>query len=226
MVTRMLQIAPSILSADITRLAEDFESMHEAGVDWMHFDVMDNHFVPNLTFGPPVVNPFVRRWPGRSDIHLMITEPETLLPRFLEAKPHCITFHVESTDNLEACITQTQARGVLAGISLRPSTKIQTIEPYLDQVDLVLVMTVEPGFSGQSMVEDARQRVPWLNNWRNQHGGRFVIEADGGLKLDNLEWFVRHGLDVAVMGSGFFDVDLTPKAFMEKVRDILQHVSS
>lgn len=196
-----MRLSPSLLSADFGRLAEEVRSI-EGVADYIHFDVMDGHFVPNLTFGPLVVNALKRYTSIPFDIHLMIDRPAAYAPRFRVDRGDVITFHVEAADPPEEAIRAIQGLGCRVGISLRPGTPLSAILPFLDRVDWVLVMSVEPGFGGQEFIPESLDRIRKL---RELIGRRPVtIAVDGGIKPENVRAVVEAGAEVIVAGSAIF----------------------
>jgi len=196
-----VRLSPSILSADFGRLAEEIRAV-ESVAAYIHFDVMDGHFVPNLTFGPPVVNALRRHTSIPFDIHLMIERPALYAPRFRVGPDDVITFHVEADDPPEEAIRAVRGLGCRVGISLRPGTPLEAIVPYLDRVDWVLVMSVEPGFGGQKFMPEALARIRKLRELIA--GRRATIAVDGGIKPANVRAVVEAGADVIVAGSAIF----------------------
>jgi ribulose-phosphate 3-epimerase len=196
---RKLWIAPSILSADFSKLAEEILEVEKGGCDCIHVDVMDGHFVPNLTIGPTVVKWMrkVTRLP--MDVHLMIDAPIRYIEDFRKAGSDWITVHVEACDDVDTIIEQIKKLGAKAGLSLRPKTDLKEIEPYLDQIDLVLVMTVEPGFGGQSFMPDMVKKVERL---RPKFKG--LISVDGGITPETAKVVVKAGADILVAGTSVF----------------------
>lgn len=180
-------LAPSILSADFARLSEEIESVAKCGADWIHVDVMDNHFVPNLTIGAPVVASLRKATKLPLDCHLMVESPEKLIPAFLKAGADGITIHVESTKDVGGAIQMIRAGGARVGITLRPRTALEAILPYLSDVDLVLVMTVEPGFGGQSFMHDQVAKITRLKSERESKKLDFVIQVDGGVNRETVK---------------------------------------
>lgn len=198
-------VAPSILSADFANLEKEVKAIAQAGADWVHVDVMDGHFVPNLTIGIPVVASLKKVSPLPLDVHLMITEPEKYIEEFVKAGSDYLTIHVEATRDPKACLEKIRTLGAKPGITLRPGTPVQKIEPYLDLCDLVLVMTVEPGFGGQSFMVDQVSKIQWLTEIRETRGLEFFIEVDGGVSDKTLPYLAK--ADVLVAGSYVFKND-------------------
>lgn len=195
-------LAPSILSADFGRLAEEVRAVEAAGADWIHVDVMDGRFVPNLTIGPPVVAALRRVTKLPLDVHLMIVEPEKLVPDFAAAGADLITVHAEAAPHLHRLLQQIRGLGCKAGVALNPATSAEAIRWVVDDLDLVLVMSVNPGFGGQSFIDAV---LPKIGAVRSLLGRRDVrVEVDGGVKADNAAEVVRSGADVLVAGSAVF----------------------
>ena len=195
-------IAPSLLSADFSRLAEEIKSVETAGADWLHVDVMDGHFVPNLTIGPLVVKAIrpVTKLP--LDCHLMVSRPEDWIEGFAKAGADIITIHAEATVHLDRQLNRIREFGVQAGVSINPGTSLSMIEEVLDLVDLVLVMSVNPGFGGQGFIERMLDKVERLASMRGSRP--FLIEVDGGINAQNIARIRRAGADVFVAGSAVF----------------------
>ncbi len=197
-------IAPSLLSANFVRLEEDIHSLEAAGADWLHLDVMDGHFVPNLTFGPPVISAVRGVTSLPLDCHLMITEPDRYIADFAKAGADIITVHVEACVHLHRTIQLIKSFGKKAGVSLNPATSLSTIREILPDVDLVLLMSVNPGFGGQAFIPSLYRRATTLRQWVDSQGLSTIIEADGGIKLENIKSVYEAGVEAIVSGSGIF----------------------
>lgn len=201
----MKKIAPSILSADFANLENEVKAVANAGADWIHVDVMDGHFVPNLTIGIPVVEALKRVSPIPLDVHLMIDKPEKYIDGFLKAGSDWLTIHVESTTKVRECLQKIRAYGAKAGLTLRPRTSVESLMPYLDLCDLVLVMTVEPGFGGQSFMMDQVDKIKFLREQIQKRKLNALIEVDGGVSDKTVQYLSE--ADVFVAGSYIFKND-------------------
>ncbi|MBS1913186.1 MAG: ribulose-phosphate 3-epimerase [Bacteroidetes bacterium] len=203
--TRRVYLAPSLLSANFTRLADDVRRMEEGGADFLHVDVMDGHFVPNITIGPPVVQALKSVTELPLDCHLMISDPDRYVEAFAEAGAAWITVHVEAAIHLHRTVQLIRSLGVHPGVALNPATSLSAIEEILPDVDMVLLMSVEPGFGGQSFIPSLFRRARTVRRMLDDAGnGTCLIEADGGIKLENVREVYEAGVDVIVSGSGVF----------------------
>jgi ribulose-phosphate 3-epimerase len=196
-------VAPSILSADLSRLGDEV-AIADPARDWVHCDVMDARFVPNLTFGPIVVRAVRRLTRGLVDVHLMIHEPARLVDEFRAAGADALTVHVEACADVAAALTAVRAAGARAGLSIRPGTPLAAAEPYLDRLDQLLVMTVEPGAGGQAFMPEMLEKVRSARAWRERHGAGFLIEVDGGITPATAAASRAAGADVFVAGHAIF----------------------
>ena len=213
---RKIEISPSVLGANLMCLGEEIRRVEELGIGWLHLDHMDGHFVPNISFGPDFVSAMRKQTKLFLDVHLMLSEPMKYIETYAKAGANLITVHVEADDDAETMLRAIAAQGIKAGISIKPDTPVQAIEPLLPLCDLVLVMTVEPGFGGQSLREDCVAKIPELKAMIEKSGRDILIEVDGGVKRENAEKVVRAGADVLVMGTGLFRAD-DPKAVVREV---------
>ena len=203
----MIKIAPSILSADFSRLGEDIQAVDRAGADYIHIDVMDGHFVPNITIGPLVVDALRKVTEKPLDVHLMIESPDLYIPEFAKAGADIITVHQEAVPHLHRTIQLIKSFGKKAGVSLNPATPVETLDVILDELDLVLVMSVNPGFGGQAFIPSTLEKIRALRQRITQRGLATELEVDGGVKLDNIREVVAAGADVLVTGSAVFNTD-------------------
>ena len=203
------KLAPSILSADFANLQTALSQCDEGGAHWIHIDVMDNQFVPNLTIGPPVVKSLRSKTNKFMDVHMMVIEPEKLVEPFAKAGADLITFHIEATDDPQSVIDLIHSTGTQVGISIKPSTLLSDIEPFYDQVDLILVMSVEPGFGGQGYMDSSTERILNIKQKLKEQclQDKVLIEVDGGIKLHNAKEVIDAGADVLVAGSAVFGTE-------------------
>jgi ribulose-phosphate 3-epimerase len=204
-------VAPSILSADFVHLAEALAVVDPAR-DWVHCDIMDNHFVPNLTFGPLIVAAARRLSGALLDVHLMVERPETLIAGFRAAGADLITVHLEACTDPAAVLAAVRSSGARVGLTLRPGTPFAQAEPWLEDLDLFLVMTVEPGFGGQAFMPGMLEKVRAAREWRERHGARYLIEVDGGISSATAPQCRAAGADVFVAGTAIYAQDDPPRA--------------
>jgi len=200
----MIEILPSILAADFARLGEQIAAAEQGGAKRFHLDVMDGHFVPNFTIGPPVVQSVRKITKAKLDVHLMIMDPDRFAPVFIEAGADCVSVHQEVCRNLDRTLRMIQGEGALAGVVINPATPISMLEDVLHLVDYVLVMSVNPGFGGQKFIERSLEEVRALSAWKRELGLQFPIEIDGGITLENVGGAVRAGCEWIVTGSSIF----------------------
>ena len=199
-----IHIAPSILSADFARLAEEVAAVERAGADLLHVDVMDGHFVPNLTVGPPIVESLKKVTKLPLDVHLMITNADAFIPEFAEAGADYLTVHVEACPHLHRTIQSIKERGVKAGVTLNPATPISSLQEILGDVDLVLIMSVNPGFGGQTFIPSVLRKITEARTRLDQMKSHALLEVDGGIKVENTREIVAAGATVLVAGSAIF----------------------
>lgn len=212
----MIKIAPSILSADFAYLADEVKKVADAGADLIHIDVMDGHFVPNLTFGPPVVASLRKVTKLPFDVHLMVTNPQDLIEPFINAGADIITVHAETAPHLHRLVQQIKEAGVKAGVSLNPSTSLTMVEEILADLDMVLIMSVNPGFGGQKFISSSTEKIFRLHRMINERGLNVDIEVDGGINATTAKAVIAAGANILVAGSAVYGA----KDVAAAIRDI------
>lgn len=216
-----MKLAPSILSADFSKLGEQVEMIEKGGAHLIHIDVMDGHFVPNISFGPTVMKSLLGKAKIPFDVHLMIENPDLYLKEFVTENTAYITVHQEACPHLHRTIQEIKALGVKAGVSINPGTSLTALDFILEEVDLVLIMSVNPGFGGQKFIDSALEKVKALKEIREFHQLNFEIEIDGGVTLENLEEVVSAGVDIVVAGSAVFgapDIEIRTREFLKTLK--------
>lgn len=213
-----VRLAPSILAADFCRLGEEISRVEQAGAEVLHLDIMDGHFVPNLSIGPPVVASVRTVTAMPLDVHLMLTDPGRYIDAFLDAGADHITLHVESNGDLPAMLRRIRAAGASAGLTLRPGTPAERLQPYVGLLDLILVMTVEPGFGGQSFRHDQLDKIRWLRRLIDASGRPIHLEVDGGISRETAPLAVGAGCELLVAGNSIFRAPEGSAAAMAAIR--------
>jgi len=211
-------VAPSILAADFSRLADEVHRVEQAGADWIHCDIMDGHFVDNISFGPEIVGIVRDQTNLPLDVHLMIRTPDHYAPRFVKAGANSITVHVEPEANhdVEKTLSAIRDAGCRPGLSLNPATPFESVEPFLDKIDILLVMTVHPGFGGQSFRREMMEKVKRASEWKKSHGHKVDIEVDGGINAQTARLSIQNGANVLVAGTSIFHT----KDYAKAIRDL------
>jgi len=201
---KKIQISPSILSADFSQLGNEIKRLEEGGADMIHVDVMDGHFVPNLTIGPPVIKALRKQCSIKFDVHLMISPVHKYIEAYADAGADIITIHPEATENLEESISKIKSLNKKVGVSLNPESKLDLITNYLEKIDLVLIMSVNPGFGGQKFMPEVLDKVKKLKNIKSKNNMNFDIEIDGGINFDNCQSAIEAGANILVSGTTVF----------------------
>jgi len=212
-------IAPSLLACDFTRVGEQVDQVIAAGADLLHVDIMDGHFVPNLTLGPQLVAAIRRETRLPIDVHLMVENPRAFIPLFHAAGADWISLHVEATAHLHKDLAMIRGLGRKAGVALNPATPIDTLKEALAELDFILVMSVDPGWGGQSFIPSCLEKIRKLRDWIRAEKRDILIEVDGGIKLDNVEDIIRAGMEVVVAGSAIFEAP-DPAGIIKAMKEI------
>lgn len=212
-------VAPSLLAANFSRLEDDIKVVNESAADWFHVDIMDGHFVPNISFGPMIVEAIKRKAERPLDVHLMISQPERYIERFRDAGADVITVHYEACPHLHRTIQQIKETGAKAGVALNPHTPVHLLKDIIEDLDLVLIMSVNPGFGGQKFIYNSLLKIRELKDMLVSRNAKALIEVDGGVGLQNAQKILEAGVDVLVAGSSVFKSD-NPSQAIQQLKDI------
>ncbi|HOK98185.1 MAG TPA: ribulose-phosphate 3-epimerase [Bacteroidales bacterium] len=218
-------LSPSILNSNFLDLRSTIEMLNQSDAEWIHLDIMDGHFVPNLTFGPPIVQMIASVARKPLDVHLMIEDPDRYVDAFIDAGASILTVHYEACTHLHRTLTHIKSRGIKAGVAINPHTPIGVLEEILPYTDLVLNMTVNPGFGGQQFIESSLSKIQKLKLLIDKTGSSALIEVDGGVDADNLKILLQSGVNVAVIGSAIFQSE-NPAATIRMLKSIMQSFST
>ena len=212
----MYQLCPSILSADFNRLGGQIKILEKEGIEWLHIDVMDGDFVQSISFGMPVIKSIRKESKMFFDVHLMVTEPERYIRDFVECGADSITVHAEATNHLHRCLGMIKSAGISCGVAINPGTPVSVLEAVLDEVDYVLVMTVNPGWGGQKFINSTLKKIQELDMRREEEGFSYQIEVDGGINRETVKLCYDRGVTLAVMGTAFFREN-DKKTFVQEI---------
>ena len=202
-----VKISPSILASDFSSLGEEVVNITKAGADYIHVDVMDGHFVPNLTIGPDIVKSIRDKSSLPFDVHLMIDPVQPYIEKFVEAGADIVSVHPEANDDTQACIDKIKSLNVKAGLAINPDTEWEVVKPFMDQLDLILVMSVHPGFGGQKFIDSVLEKISYMRNLIDKSSSQVRLEVDGGINPENISIVSEAGADTFVLGSAIFNTD-------------------